>query len=520
MGGRRLAALAGVVAVAAALAVGELLAGLVDGVPSLVTSVGAVLVPFVPPALESWAIQTFGTSDKAVLNAGTVVLTLAVGAVAGVRGPRGGARIIGVLGAVGLMAALASPLRAPAATLLAIGAVVAVGVLTLRRLLRRLPATPATEASDAPAAGGDERAEQANDASRRSFLTAAVGALAAAGVVAVAGRALTRRRAGDIAAAARDLPQPSRALPPVQPAQAFSDVEGLTPILVPNDRFYRIDTALSVPRIDVDTWSLRITGMVEEEVELTYDDLLGMRLVERDVTLSCVSNEVGGDLVGNARWLGVPLVDVLELAGVQDGASQLVGRSVDGWTAGFPTEVAFDGRESLVAVGMNGEPLPRQHGYPARLVVPGLYGYVSATKWLTEIELTTLEAFDAYWVPRGWSKLGPVKMSSRIDVPRSGASVPAGATRFAGVAWDPAVGVQAVELRIDDGEWVPCETTEPLADTAWVQWKVDVDLAAGDHIAEVRMTNAAGDLQVQEYAPPRPDGATGWHSVRVRVRDA
>ncbi|MBW3620850.1 MAG: molybdopterin-dependent oxidoreductase, partial [Actinobacteria bacterium] len=189
---------------------------------------------------------------------------------------------------------------------------------------------------------------------------------------------------------------------------------------------------------------------------------------------------------------------------------------------GFPTEVAYDGRESLVAVGMNGEPLPRPHGYPARLVVPGLYGYVSATKWLSEIELTTLEGFDAYWVPRGWSKLGPVKMSSRIDVPRNGAEVRAGEVQFAGVAWAPDVGVSAVELQIGDGggPWVACETTEPLADSAWVQWKVRVELPAGDHVAQVRMIDGAGQVQVEEYAPPRPDGATGYHAVRVRVRTA
>ncbi|MBW3621738.1 MAG: molybdopterin-dependent oxidoreductase, partial [Actinobacteria bacterium] len=352
MAGRRRAALAGIVAVAVALAVGELLAGLVGGVPSLVTSVGAVLVPFVPPSLESWAIATFGTSDKAVLNLGTVVLTLGVGALAGVRGaarPRTGGRIIGVLGAVGLVAALLSPLRAATVTTAAVLAATATGVVTLRWLLRRLDPPPARELSPAPPR--EPARDGAGDASRRSFLVAAGGALVAAAAIAGAGRALSRRREVDIAAAARDLPQPARALPSPAPATSFAEVEGLTPLFVPNERFYRIDTALSVPRVDVDTWTLRITGRVDREVELTYDDLLAMPLVERDVTLSCVSNEIGGDLVGNARWLGVPLVDVLDLAGVQPGATQIVGRSVDGWTGGFPTEVAYDGRESLVAVG-------------------------------------------------------------------------------------------------------------------------------------------------------------------------
>lgn len=513
MAGRVRPGLAGIVAAASALATSELLAGVVDGVPSLVAAVGSVLIPFVPPALESWAISLFGTSDKAVLNTGTTVIALVFGAWAGLRAHRAfanGVAVFGVFGTIGLLAALMQPLVSPVATVLALVVSVGVGLVVLAGLLRVIrrserPADPDTE----PAAG--------TDGARRAFLGLALGGLAAAALIAAGGTALRRSRT-TIDPADLTLPDPARALPPIAPSQAFSDVAGLTPIVVPNDDFYRIDTALSVPGIDRDTWTLRMHGMVDREVELTYDDILGMPLVERYVTLSCVSNEVGGRLVGNARWLGVPLVDLLERAGVQEGATQIVGRSVDGWTAGFPTEVAFDGRESLLAVGMNGEPLPAQHGYPARLVVPGLYGYVSATKWITEIELTTWEAFDAYWVPRGWAKEGPIKTQSRIDVPRRNATVAPGEVVVAGVAWAPTHGITAVEVQVDEGEWLACELTEPLSDDAWVQWKRPVELREGTHLLRVRATDGRGRVQTSRFTPPRPDGATGHDVVRVTAR--
>jgi DMSO/TMAO reductase YedYZ molybdopterin-dependent catalytic subunit len=496
-------AVAGIVAVGVALAVGELLAGMLAGVPSLVTAVGALLIPLVPPPLESWAIAVFGTSDKAVLNAGTTLVSLAVGAWAGIRARdrfAGGVTLFVVFGALGLLVALAQPLVAPGLTLLSVLLSAAAGIATLAGLLRLAHRT-----------GGSTTAV---DADRRAFLGATVGMAGLAVALALTGRALLRSRAAELDAARIALPDPVRALPAVRPDQRF-EIPGLVPILVPNDEFYRIDTALTVPRIDPDEWRLRTTGMVDREVELTYSELLAMPLVERDITLSCVSNEVGGDLVGNARWLGVPLVDVLQLAGVRDGATQLVGRAVDGWTAGFPTEVAFEGRDSLLAVGMNGEPLPGEHGFPARLVVPGLYGYVSATKWLTEIELTTLESFDAYWVPRGWAKLGPVHTASRIDVPRPNTTVPVGEAVFAGVAWAPTRGISDVEIQVDDGPWQACDLTEPLSDDAWVQWKRVVSLPAGEHLVQVRATDGLGQVQTSVYTPPRPDGSTGYDVVRV-----
>jgi DMSO/TMAO reductase YedYZ molybdopterin-dependent catalytic subunit len=288
-------------------------------------------------------------------------------------------------------------------------------------------------------------------------------------------------------------------------------------VVTPNDSFYKIDTALSVPRVDLDTWAMKITGLVDRPFELTYDDLLDFSMVERYVTLSCVSNRVGGGLVGNAKWLGVPLNEILEQAGVQAGAEQIVGRSVDGFTVGFPTEVAFDGREALVAVGMNDEPLPFDHGFPARLVVAGLYGYVSATKWLAEIELTTWDSFDAYWVPRGWAKEAPIKTQSRIDTPQPNARVAAGSRPIAGVAWAPGRGISRVEVQVDDRGWQDATLSEPLSTESWRQWSVDWDAEPGSYTLQVRATDGTGETQTSVRQPPRPDGATSYHTISVVV---
>jgi DMSO/TMAO reductase YedYZ molybdopterin-dependent catalytic subunit len=305
------------------------------------------------------------------------------------------------------------------------------------------------------------------------------------------------------------------------PAAASFDVAGITPIVVPNEDFYRIDTALSIPRIDLQEWTLSITGMVDRPYTIGYADLLDMRMVERDVTLSCVSNRVGGGLVGNARWQGVPLKEILDRAGVSENAQQLVGRSVDDFTVGFPVEAVYDGREALVAVGMNDEPLPFEHGFPARLVVAGLYGYVSATKWLSEIELTTWDGFDAYWVPRGWAKEAPIKTQSRIDTPAASDEVYPGLNVVAGVAWAPNRGISRVEVQLgEDAEWVEADLSAPLSEDTWVQWKVDWDIPeAGRNLITCRATDGEGATQTSEIVPPAPDGATGWHMTRVIVAD-
>jgi DMSO/TMAO reductase YedYZ molybdopterin-dependent catalytic subunit len=313
---------------------------------------------------------------------------------------------------------------------------------------------------------------------------------------------------------------PAPVAPASVPAAPPFATPGLSPYITPSADFYLIDTSPDPPYVVTDDWTVRITGMVDREIELSYAHLLARDLVEEVVTLSCVSNEVGGDLVGNARWTGVPLRDLLAEAGVHADATQLVGEAVDGFTAGFPTAALDDpGRTALVAVGMNGRPLPRAHGFPARLVVAGLYGYVSATKWLSEIRLTTLDDEDGYWIDRGWAKEAPVKTQSRIDVPRNRATVTAGLVPLAGVAWAPNRGISRVEVRIDGGRWVEADLGRVASDDTWVQWHVGWEAEPGDHEIEVRATDGDGETQGEERVAPIPDGAEGWHSRTVRVAE-
>jgi DMSO/TMAO reductase YedYZ molybdopterin-dependent catalytic subunit len=316
---------------------------------------------------------------------------------------------------------------------------------------------------------------------------------------------------------------PSVAKPATLPAGAdlaTADLtsDGLTPIVMPNDQFYRIDTALIPPSVDASTWSLRIHGMVDREIVLTYDQLKAMPIIEQFVTIACVSNEVGGNLVGNAAWRGVDLRSVLAMAGVQAGATQLIGRSVDGFTTGMPVEWIMDpSRTPMIAIAMNGQPLPQLHGYPARLIVPGLYGYVSATKWLSELELTTLEAFDAYWVGLGWAKEAPILTQSRIDVPHDGSSAATGRVAVAGVAWAPDRGISKVELSIDQGPWQAATVSAPISKATWVQWLYPWDAPSGNHSIQVRATDGTGTVQPDNQTPPFPDGARGYHTISVRI---
>jgi DMSO/TMAO reductase YedYZ molybdopterin-dependent catalytic subunit len=498
-------ALSGALAAGLALGVSEFLAGLVASVPSLVESLGNWVIDNVPTALKEWAIATFGTADKPILLASIVVVTLLVGAVVGILARKRFSIAVGVFIAFGVIAALAGsidPQVSLGVALVPAVAAVVVGLATLRMLYNL----------------GEPRADAATDSSKRDFI---IGAGAVVGVAALAGtfgRVLIER--AKRAVAGRDdvsLPSAADALPEVTEAQNF-EIDGLEEILVPNDDFYRIDTALSIPRIDLQEWTLDVKGMVDRPYTITFADLLDMRMVERDITLSCVSNQVGGGLVGNARWLGVPLTEILDRAGVQDGAEQIVGRSVDDFTVGFPVEAAYDGREALLAIGMNDEPLPFEHGFPARLVVAGLYGYVSATKWISEIELTTWDGFDAYWIPRGWAKEAPIKTQSRIDTPAEDADIAVGDQVVAGVAWAPNRGISRVEVQLGEGQpWVAAELSEPLSENAWVQWRADWDAPEGRHVLRCRATDGDGNTQIEEVNPPAPDGATGWHSRTVVV---
>jgi len=500
------AAFAGVVATGAGLAAGEALAGFVPGVPSPILAVGRLAIDLQPPGAKEFVVSLFGTADKLALQVGVLVVALAIGAGLGLLGRRRRGAAMTVIGgfvALGFVAGLRDPDTMPGLAAAAALGELAIGVVVLDRLLRLAGAQQ----------GGGAGGAVMPDWSRRSFLLRG-GALAAGSVVAAAvGRSLLE---GQRTVKPGELPRPEDAAE--LPAGADLGLEGLTPIVVANDDFYRIDTALIVPNIDLTTWRLRIHGMVEREVTLTYAQLIELPIIEQYVTIACVSNRVGGDLVGNAKWTGVRLRDVLDLAGVKPGATQLVGRSGDGWTAGSPTAWVMDpDREPMIAIGMNDKPLPREHGFPARVIIPGLFGYVSATKWVTELELTTLEAFDAYWVPLGWAKEAPILTQSRIDVPARNGSIPVGPSMIAGVAWAPDRGIARVEVSVDDGEWHEATLSVPIADTTWVQWQYPWDAAIGDHSARVRATDGTGTTQTETPTRPDPDGARGWHRITFSV---
>ena len=360
--------------------------------------------------------------------------------------------------------------------------------------------------------GGPEPAYA--DESRRRFLRG-LGLMAAIGAVSgVTGRLLTSRHAITAARNAVVLPLPVATAPPLPPnVQA----PGAVAYVTSNDAFYRIDTSLYPPEVDPSTWQLKIFGMVRNPITLSWNDLLKRPMIQRYVTLACVSNEVGGDLISNALWLGTPVKALLDEAQPLPGADQVVQRSVDGWTCGSPTAALTDGRDALLAIGMNGRPLPVAHGFPVRMVVPGLYGYVSACKWITEIELARFADFDAYWVPRGWSQQAPIKTQSRIDSPRDGAKRAAGTVVVAGVAWAQHRGIAKVEVQADGGPWVAAALAGTVSADTWREWSYAWPATPGAHVLRVRATDSTGATQTSTPAPPEPDGATGWHAVQVTV---
>ncbi len=506
------AAMAGIAASAVALAVGEIIAAVVSARSAPLVAVGGAVIDNAPESGKELAIRLFGTNDKVALQVGTVILLVVFGAALGVMAVHRmwvGLAGIALFGAVGVVAALTrTGAGADWALPSLLGA--AVAALTLWLLVRLLTggsdefAGELTTTSPARAMGGTER---------RRFLYAAWILIGGAAVAGFAGRTLGQRTVVNTARSRVVLPTPS-GRPVLAPAEA--DVAGLSYVTT-NETFYRIDTAIVVPRIDPAVWTLTIDGRVGRPLRLTFDDLLRRPMIERYVTLACVSNEVGGDLIGNARWLGVPVKDLLDEAAPESGADQVVSRSVDGFTAGTPTEVLRDGRDAMIAIAMNGEPLPVEHGFPARMVVPGLYGYVSATKWLAELELSSFADFDAYWIPRGWAQQAPIKTESRIDRPRSGSTVPAGAVVIAGVAWAQHRGISRVEVRVDDGPWQPATLAATVSTDTWRLWSLPWDATAGPHKIQVRATDNAGEVQTETQAPPIPDGATGWHQIRVNV---
>ncbi len=503
-------------AAGSSLAFGELVAGLSDSIPGLVLAVGEWIVDVTPGDIAARGIETAGTADKPALLWGISIVSLLLGGVLGSistkHGKSYGITGFALFGLFGGFTAARNPVS-PAATSwfwALVAAAIGAGVLSFLLDRPSRPTRLRTTLEDPT----DPRA------TRRAFLAWSAGA----GAAALSTVGIARRVSGTSAAeTARDtitLPTAatSTAVAPAPAAGApIGAPAGLSSYITPNSDFYRIDTALSIPQVDPSTWKLSFTGMVDNPFEITYDEILAMDLVDHTITLSCVSNEIGGNLVGNATWTGVPLDALLDRAGVQAGAGQIVGRSRDDWTAGFPTEVIGDGRNAMLAVGMNGEPLPIRHGFPARLVVAGLYGYVSAVKWVEEVHLTTWDGFDGFWVPRGWSKLGPMKTMSRIDVPKRNAKVAAGLTPVAGVAWAPTRGISKVEISVDDGAWTQCELGEVTTDESWVLWHTGWQAAPGRHTIAVRAFDGSGEEQPLGPASPRPNGAEGRHRVRVDV---
>ncbi|WKU08401.1 molybdopterin-dependent oxidoreductase [Micromonospora sp. HUAS LYJ1] len=553
---RGFAALAGVTAAVVAIGVAEPVAVLTGPRSAPLIAVGGVVVDTVPEPLKQFAIDVFGRYDKIALLVGTAVLLAAFAAGIGVLAARRLAvGLVGIAAFTGLGVAAALT-RAGADAADALPALVGgvLGGLVLGAfvagpwqldpwpwqpptpLSATPPASGSSAAGGAPAGGsaagggpgvpagpddgppaGWEPLESTDPESRRRFLRGAGLLAGAATVVGLGGHWLAGRRGVSAARQAVALPTPS-AVAPTVPAGADLSLAQLAPYTTPNGGFYRIDTALVVPQVDPETWRLRIHGRVRNPIELTFAELLARPMVERYVTLACVSNEVGGDLIGNARWLGVPIRELLDEAGPEEGADQVVGRSVDGWTCGTPTAALRDGRDALLAVGMNGEPLPVEHGFPVRMVVPGLYGYVSACKWVTELELTSFADFDAYWVPRGWSAQGPVKTQSRIDTPRARNRLTAGEVTVAGVAWAQHRGISRVEVRVDGGAWQEATLAPTVSVDTWVQWSWRWPATPGEHTLQVRATDRDGETQTPLTAPVAPDGATGWHSVTVTVR--
>jgi DMSO/TMAO reductase YedYZ molybdopterin-dependent catalytic subunit len=498
------AALDGVLAGAVAIGVATLLAGifarvgLAGGTPSPIPAVAGAFIDRTPPWLKDFAVATFGTNDKLALSAGMAVVLVVVCAGIGILSRRHRLLAAALLGAVGLlgMVAVYSRPEASAADVLPTLLGTVVGISTLGRLQ--------------PRPGDDADTEGSSSPTRRRVIAGGGAALAAlVGLQIEGGRGTARTSRADAA-----IPTPT--LTPSVDGSSVG-VQGVTPFVVPNEDFYRIDTAFVVPQLDTASWSLRVWGEVEQEITIDWPTLLKQPLEQHLVTLTCVSNEVGGDLAGNAMWTGWPVRNLLAMARPKAGADMVLSRSSDGFTAGTPLEVLTDDRNALVAVAMNGQPLPFEHGFPARLVVPGLYGYVSATKWVTELKVTRFANDEGYWTPRGWSAKGPIKTQSRIDVPRAGRGVQAGTVAVAGVAWAQHRGIRKVEVQVDDGPWQEATlAAEPTVD-AWRQWVLMWAATPGTHQIRVRATDATGQTQTEKEAPPAPDGATGWHTVQVEV---
>ncbi|MFI1094884.1 molybdopterin-dependent oxidoreductase [Streptomyces sp. NPDC020917] len=498
-------ALVGLVAGGAGLAVGELVAVATGEASSPAVAAGNWAISITPTWLEQFAIRHFGSNDKRVLLTG-VYVTLALGAAADGVLARSRLTIASFLtAAFGIVGAIAAVTRPAANTTWLLPSLLA--GLAAAAVLRWLTALSVRES-----------VHSAASSERRRFVLGTLGAAAGALVAGYGGSVWIKKRYDVSDARAKEvLPAPVNVLPE-PPASVHPNVRGLGPFFTPNSDFYRVDTALTVPQVDPKSWKLKIHGMVDRPLEITFDELLSYRFEEHDITLTCVSNPVGGPYVGNARWLGTPLAPLLRRAGVHSGADMILSTSTDGMTIGSPVEAVLDGRQAMLAIAMNGEALPIEHGFPCRMLIPGLYGYVSATKWVTDLNLTTFASSDAYWTPRGYSPQAPVKTASRIDVPANGARVAAGNVVLAGTDWATHRGIAAVEVQIDNGAWR--EATLAAADTpdTWRQWSYQwANAPKGSHKVTVRATDGTGTVQTSAVQGVVPNGATGHHAITVQV---
>lgn len=547
--GAPIAALIGVLALLSAVAAGHLVAGFVGANASPFVAVGNTFIYFTPNWLKDFAVSTFGSSDKLVLLLSMAVVVLIVAAVAGLASrskATPGVVFAVVLGLAGIGAVLRAPDLGLAAVL-APTASLAVGVLVFRLLHDRAyaaarqprasdadhDATPsgdsANTASDSANAAGEDGEHAGGSASagvaslaqiqqdRRKFIVSSAAVAVGAGVLGGAGQLIA---SGGGAEASRQavggftVADPAPAIP----AGADFAKAGTPTFVTANPQFYRVDTALAVPQLRAQDWQLRIHGMVDREIVLRYDDLRRRPLIERTITMTCVSNPVGGDYISTANFVGVRLRDILQEAGIKPGADQIFSKSSDGWTAGTPVDVVMEpDRDAMLAIGMNGEPLPIEHGFPVRMVVPGLYGYISATKWVVDMEITTFRAAQCYWVQRGWGVKGPIKTEARIDTPAPFGHVTAGKITLAGIAWAQPKGISKLEVRVNRGPWVEAQLAADVNNHTWRMWKVEMEMDAGTKFVECRATDKTGYIQTDERVDPIPDGATGWSSRNFTV---
>ena len=512
----------GVLAAAFGVAIGTLVAALIDPAYAPIEVVASTAIDLPPQAVKEWATSTFGTASKSVVVGVVIVAVIALSAWAGVRSRDRvsfGVQVMVVAGVVGAAAALLRPVDALLAPLpsLTAGAAAALALWWLVRMARsRQPANfgNLSEASSPDFPKSETTTTAPKELSRRGVLLGIGGVVVVGGAAWAGARWLVNSANATASRLAAVLPKASEPLAPL-PASLQAPVPGMTPFITPNADFYRIDTAVIVPQVTAEEWTLTFDGMVRRPFTITYAELLDMPMVERDVTIMCVSNPIGGDLIGTARWLGTPLLPLLERAGIEPGADQLFSTSVDGWTCSTPLDGLVE-REPLLAIGMNGEPLPIEHGFPVRMIIPGLYGFISATKWVTRISATTYAQDPAYWTVRGWATDAPVLTGSRIDLPQG--SVTVGQTAIGGVAWAmDGDGISRVEVSIDDGPWQEAQLADQPNPRTWRQWWLEWEATPGRHTISVRATDGLGQTQTSEVRDVVPSGATGYDVGVVEV---